>query len=84
MKARDNEQYGRRIEVEADRSWTVYHIFSGIPAHADGQTMTGLSRLDATDGMVSLNRRRDGRHKDRGSLTLRAWLARSATEDCLS
>jgi hypothetical protein len=25
--------FGRRIE--ADRSWTVYHVFTGIPARAD-------------------------------------------------
>ena len=70
-----DHQYGRRIE--ADRSWTVYHVFTGVPAHADGQTMTGLSRSDATDGMLSLNRRNDGRRKDRGSLTAHARLARS-------
>jgi hypothetical protein len=51
-------QYGRRIEL--DRSWTVYHVFSGVPAHAEGQIMTGLSRSDATDGMLSLNRRNLG------------------------
>ena len=77
-----DEQYGRRIE--ADRSWTVYHVFSGIPAHADGQTMTGLSQLDATDGMLSLNRRNDGRRKDWGILTPHARLVQSATENCLS
>ena len=53
-----DRQYGRRIE--ADRSWTVYHVFTGVPAHADGQIMTGLSRSDATDGMLSLNGRNRG------------------------
>lgn len=55
--ARDSHdrQYGRRIE--ADRSWTVYHVFTGVPAHADGEAMTGLTRSDATHGMLSLNRR---------------------------
>jgi hypothetical protein len=77
-----DEQYGRRIE--ADRSWTVYHVFSGVPAHADGRTMTGLTQLDATDGMLFLNRRNDGRRKDRGSLTPHARLGQSATENCLS
>ena len=75
-----DRQYGRRIE--ADRSWTVYHVFTGAPAHADGQTMTGLSRPDATDRMLSHNRRNDGRHKDRGSLTARVRLAPHMTEDC--
>lgn len=53
-------QFGRRIE--ADRSWTVYHVFSGVPVDADGQTMTGLSRRDATHGMLSLHNRNDERH----------------------
>ncbi|WP_378941601.1 hypothetical protein [Mesorhizobium sp. ANAO-SY3R2] len=56
-------QFGRRIE--ADRSWTVYHVFTGIPAHVDGQAMTGLTRSDATDGMTFLNLRSTGRHKER-------------------
>ena len=52
--SRDN-QYGRRIE--ADRSWTVYHVFSGVPAHVQGNAMTGLTRSDATSSMQSLNLR---------------------------
>ena len=54
-----DRQYGRRIEV--DQTWTGYHVFTGVPAQADGQTMTGLSRSKATDGMVSLNRRNEAR-----------------------
>ena len=46
--------YGRR--VEGDRSWTVYHQFTGVPAYIGGITMTGLSRSRATDKMLSLNR----------------------------
>ena len=30
-----DRQYGRRIE--ADRSWTVYHVFTGAPAIEHGQ-----------------------------------------------
>lgn len=56
-------QVGRRIE--ADRSWTVYHVFTGTPAHVDGQAMTGLTRSDATRGMMSLNLRNTGRRKER-------------------
>lgn len=48
-----DRQFGRR--VEADRSWTVYHVFTGVPARSDGQAMIGLSRSDATQGMFSLN-----------------------------
>ena len=58
-----DHQFGRRIE--ADRSWTVYHVFTGIPVHVDGQAMTGLTRSDATSGMMSLNLRSTGRHKER-------------------
>lgn len=50
-----DRQYGRR--VEADRSWTVYHVFSGIPAHVDGAQMVGLTRMQATQSMLDLNRR---------------------------
>ena len=47
-------QYGRRIEM--DKSWTVYHVFTGEPARVDGVTLTGLSRTQATEKMLSLNR----------------------------
>lgn len=56
-------QYGRRIE--ADRSWTVYHVFTGVPARSGGDAMTGLSRSDATHSMLSLNQRSTGRDKER-------------------
>lgn len=56
-------QVGRRIE--ADRSWTVYHVFTGIPVHVDGQSMTGLTRSRATSGMMFLNLRNAARHKER-------------------
>lgn len=46
--------YGRRVEV--DRTWTVYHVFTGVPADTGGGVMMGLSRADATDKMVWLNR----------------------------
>ncbi|SFO34647.1 hypothetical protein SAMN03159463_01702 [Mesorhizobium sp. NFR06] len=54
-------QYGRR--VEADRSWTVYHVFSGIPAHVDGAIMAGLSRAEATKRMLALNLRNSERQR---------------------
>ena len=57
-----NHHYGRRIE--ADRSWSVYHVFTGVPANAGGHPMTGLSRLEATSNMMSLNLRNEGRRKD--------------------
>lgn len=57
-----DEQYGRRIE--ADRSWTIYHVFTGIPASQEGLEMIGLSRSVATDGMLSLNCRNERRRKE--------------------
>ncbi|MCX8996232.1 hypothetical protein NOF55_16570 [Rhizobiaceae bacterium BDR2-2] len=58
-----DHQYGRR--VEGDRSWTIYHVFTGVPARIDGEAMTGLSRADATCGMLSLNLRSLARRKER-------------------
>ena len=54
-------QYGRRIE--ADRSWTVYHVFTGVPAFTEDRSMIGLSRSDATESMLSLNHRHGGSRK---------------------
>jgi hypothetical protein len=53
--ASSDHDYGRR--VEADRSWTVYPVFSGVPASIADVMMTGLSRLDASAKMLSLNHR---------------------------
>lgn len=50
-----DSQYGRRVEM--DRSWTIYHVFTGVPALVCGQSMTGLNRADATCGMLRLNSR---------------------------
>jgi len=47
-----HHHYGRRIE--ADRSWTIYHVFTGIPARFGGYVRSGLSRLDGTSGMLGL------------------------------
>ncbi len=62
-----HHQYGRRIE--ADRSWTVYHVFTGIPACFGGDAMTGLSRVDATRGMLRLNLRNAERRRERIDLS---------------
>jgi hypothetical protein len=48
-------QFGRRVEM--DSSWTIYHVFTGVPARVDGSALTHLSGSAATDGMLSLNRR---------------------------
>jgi hypothetical protein len=57
-----SRQYGRRVEM--DRSWTVYHVFTGAPARLGGNPMTGLSRSEATDGMLSLNHARARRGRE--------------------
>jgi hypothetical protein len=31
-------QFGRRVEM--DRSWTIYHVFTCIPARVDGSALT--------------------------------------------
>jgi hypothetical protein len=58
-------QFGRR--VERDRSWTVYHVFTGIPARVDGSPLTQLSRSAATQRMLSLNLRNARRRKERNT-----------------
>lgn len=56
---RSDHQYGRRIEP--DRSWTVYHVFTGVPADSNDGATLGLNRAEATDRMILLNRRDDER-----------------------
>ncbi|RWM06932.1 MAG: hypothetical protein E5X80_08545 [Mesorhizobium sp.] len=58
-----DHQYGRR--VEADRSRTVYHVFTGIPAHVNGASVIGLSRSEATKSMLSLNFCNSERRRER-------------------
>jgi hypothetical protein len=48
-----HNQYGRRIE--RDGTWTVYHVFSGVPAQIGGQSMYGLDKARATETMVWVN-----------------------------
>ena len=49
--APDGQFFGRRVEM--DRSWTIYHVLTGIPARVDGSALTDLSRSAATEGMLS-------------------------------
>lgn len=78
---RHDEQYGRRIEP--DRSWTVYHVFTGIPAASPGgRAMIGLSQSRATDGMLSLNRRVDGRRQEPRALAVRPQPKIGPPKDC--
>ncbi len=72
--------YGRR--VEADRSWTVYHVFTGVPARIDGSTMIGLTQGAATDGMLSLNRRNEARRRNGGSPMAGIRTAPRSAEEC--
>jgi len=52
--------------VESDRSWTVYHVFTGAPARIDGRLMLGLSCQEATDSMVSTHPSNVARRTERG------------------
>jgi hypothetical protein len=60
-----DDQFGRRVEM--DHSWTIYHVFTGVPARFDGVPLTNLSGSAATDGMLSLNRRNVKRQKERNA-----------------
>ncbi len=74
--------YGRR--VEADRSWTVYHVFTSVPAHIGGKTMIGLSQRVATNGMLSLNRHNEAGRRVGGSLMMTGIrIAPDTTRECL-
>ncbi len=75
-----DHHYGRRVEM--DRSWTVYHVFTGVPARIGGIAMVGLSRKAATDGMLSLNRRNQSRRRDGGSLMPVIRTASHTAEEC--
>lgn len=44
---------GRRIE--ADGSWTMYHVFTGVPARVNNRIMVGLTKRDATVTMIRRN-----------------------------
>lgn len=71
-------QYGRRIE--ADRSWTVYHVFTGVAARVGNDDLIGLSRSHAPSRMMSLNLRNAECRKQRSSLPA---LARDASGEAV-
>jgi hypothetical protein len=48
-----HHHYGRRIEP--NRSWTVYHVYTGLPADMGEHSTTGLNETTATWMMLSLN-----------------------------
>jgi hypothetical protein len=54
--ARRNMSHHCGRQMGLDRSWTVYHVFSGVPAELEGWSMTGLGR-SRTATMISLNAR---------------------------
>jgi hypothetical protein len=53
--ARDSiySEYGRRVEV--DGSWTIYHVFTGLPAIIGGRLMKGMSAPESMNQMVETN-----------------------------
>lgn len=75
-------QYGRRIE--ADRFWTVYHVFTGVPARVGDDDLIGLSRVQATSRMITLNLCNAERRRDRIRLSAFASNASGATAACQS
>ena len=58
-----NHHYGRRREP--DKSWTIYHVFTGTPAEVSGRPMIGLSERAATTTMILLNIRNTERRSAR-------------------
>jgi hypothetical protein len=56
-----NHHYGRRIEPNG--SWTIYQVFTGVPAGTGSRSMTGLSEREATATMMVLNARHVERRK---------------------
>ncbi|MXN67168.1 hypothetical protein GR183_19845 [Stappia sp. GBMRC 2046] len=46
-------EYGRRIE--GDGTWTVYHVFTGVPATIGGQIMKGMNASDSMTRMMLTN-----------------------------
>jgi hypothetical protein len=56
-----NHHYGRRIEP--DGSWTIYHVFTGVPADMESRPMAGLGEKDATATMIILNAHNAKRRK---------------------
>lgn len=58
-----DHHYGRR--VERDGSWSIYHVFTRIPAVVEGGSLAGMSRACATQGMLAMNRRNESRRGDR-------------------
>lgn len=74
-----DEQYGRR--VEPDRPWTIYHVFTGLPASREGLQLIGLSRSVATNGMLSLNCRNDRRRFECMDGFLPVQIPAQATEE---
>lgn len=74
----DHHHYGRR--VEADGTWSIYHVFTGEPAAIGGHSMIGLSRSRATDGMLSLDHCSKARQRNRNGALQRELGARGADE----
>ena len=60
-RAEMNGHYGRR--VEPNRSWTIYHVFTGVPATMGNRSMVGLTETDATATMMRLNKHNLERRK---------------------
>ncbi|MGV2114418.1 hypothetical protein ACQZ46_24575 [Agrobacterium salinitolerans] len=60
-----NEHRRQALRIERDQSWTIYHVFTGVPVRIGARRLIDLSIAEATDGMLSLNRRNALRRKER-------------------
>ena len=73
-----HSEYGKRIE--SDGSWTIYHVFSGIPATIGGNLMQDMNANDALDQMTKTNAgnstRRAAREKILKARFLATWWVR--------
>ena len=58
-----DSNYGKRIEI--DRTWTVYHVFTGIPVASGDGALVGLSNTEASARIASFNIGKEERRKSK-------------------
>ncbi|WP_298963305.1 hypothetical protein [uncultured Roseibium sp.] len=66
-------EYGKR--VEADGSWTIYHVFTGSPATIGGNLMQDMNAKDALDQMTITNAGNSTRRAARAKILKVRFLA---------
>jgi hypothetical protein len=48
-------QYGYGKRIEADRSWTIYHVFTGVPVNTGARDLINLDAKTAIRALRILN-----------------------------